>query len=578
MSLVLMVVVLLMGGMSYQRERQSLTVLLKEKGAAVIQVFEAGARTGMMGLLGNQAHLQTLLEETALRSDTLYITLADKEGRILAKSDQEQVGKTMTDYGVRADFQPGEVVQWRIRTDAIRGEVFEVYKRFLPTRDHGGGLHHRWHLHGSISPEKMECSPTWMGGATQEKLYNVEQPPTIIIGMDIKPYQRAINDEIRHNYIMAGIIFLVALAGVVSLFWTQSYLKNRRMLDDTRAFAAEIVRSLPVGMVVVGKTKRVLYINEVACSLLSVTRSLAEKKSLDQLLPAQLVPLLSEERPATARDGLEITLNREQQEPAVVQVRTSTVHSEEGHSLGFMCILQDVTQLRALERGLRQKEKLAAIGDLAAGIAHEIRNPLSSIKGYVTYFGSLFDKGSENREAAAIMAGEVDRVNRVISELLEFARPSDLKIKPTNLQTLIDHALRITSHDLQGAGVEVNLQYPTEPPILDLDPDRMTQVLLNLIINAAQAMPDGGRLSISVQQENSGLKLMVADTGKGICAEEKNNIFNPYFTTKKNGTGLGLAIVYKIVEDHGGRIAVQSTPGEGTTISLHLPAQKRDAA
>nr|WP_320012267.1 histidine kinase dimerization/phospho-acceptor domain-containing protein [uncultured Desulfobulbus sp.] len=422
MSLVLMMVVLLMGGMSYQRERQSLTVLLQEKGAAVIQAFEAGARTGMRGFLGKEARLQTLLAETALQSDSRYIALVDKNGVILADSEQNEVGSKVSDYVVSASFQPGNDVQWRIRTDALQGEIFEVYKRFLPAVDHKeGAQHHHGHMEMAAPLGDMECVSTWTEEHARQSLFDAKEPPTLIIGKDINPYQRAIADEIRHNYIMAGIIFLVALAGIVSLFWAQSYLKNRRILDDTRAFAAEIVHSLPIGMVVVGKSESVLYINEVACSLLALERTLAEKMAVDQLLPPQLLALTTAKNEHSPSGTLEVTLQREKKEPAVVRVSRSVVRSEGGQPIGYMIILQDVTQLRALERGLRQREKLAAIGDLAAGIAHEIRNPLSSIKGYVTYFGSLFDKESENRQAAVIMAGEVDRVNRVISELLEFA-------------------------------------------------------------------------------------------------------------------------------------------------------------
>jgi len=424
----------------------------------------------------------------------------------------------------------------------------------------------------------MDCRSAWIGDVPKESLLDPANRPTIVIGMDSKPYETAMTDEIRHNYVMAGIIFLVAFTGVLSLFWTHNYWKSRRMLDDTRAFAAEIVRSLPIGMVVVGQTDRILYINQEACTLLSIIPKRAEGAVPEQVLPPDLIRLSQDAAIHKLKRYEEITLHSADHRLAVVRVSSSTVFSEEGHNIGYMFILQDITELRVLERTIRQREKLAAIGDLAAGIAHEIRNPLSSIKGYVTYFGSLFAKGSENREAADLMAGEVDRVNRVISELLEFARPSDLKIKPTKLQTLIDHALRIIIHDLQGADIEVRIQLSPDLPLVDMDPDRMTQVLLNIFINAVQAMPQGGILTITGEQDKNGFIIRFTDTGKGIAEGDQANIFNPYFTTKKNGTGLGLAIVHKIIEDHGGSVQVQSALDKGTTLTIHLPQQKREEA
>jgi two-component system sensor histidine kinase HydH len=251
---------------------------------------------------------------------------------------------------------------------------------------------------------------------------------------------------------------------------------------------------------------------------------------------------------------------------------------QEGQYIGFMFILQDLSELRQLEIKVRQREKLAAIGDLAAGIAHEVRNPLSSIKGYATYFGSFFEEGSDNRKAAGIMAEEVDRVNRVISELLEFARPSDLKFIKTNIRKLIEHTLSIVTHEANFAGVTIIKQFDHGLPELMIDPDRITQVILNILINAIQAMEHGGKLTVITRHEKDMVVIHISDTGKGISALEQTNMFNPYFTTKKTGTGLGLAIVHKIVEDHGGSVQVRSMPGIGTRISIVLPlnATKED--
>ncbi len=583
-SLVLMVVVLFMGIINHHREKNSVEELLQEKGAALIQSFEAGARTGMMGRLGNEAHLQTLLEETAARSDIASIALVDKNGVVLADSEKQRVGTTVQDFAFSKIFTPTDKVQWRIRTDAGQLRLFEVYKRFLPIRGKHGGhgrhgaqpeeLYRGNHMAMRAAPSEMDCSPEWIRNLPSKRILDPDNRPALIIGMNIQPYATALADDLRNTLITASIIFLLALGGVVSLFWAQHYVNSRKLLRDIRAFASEIVRNLPVGMVVISGEGTILFINEAAGSLLSLPLKTAEGRPADQLLPKSLLHLrknISRQRPVVEQ---ELTFAVADRGNAIVNVSTTDMLGEEGQYIGCMFILQDVSELRNLERSVRQREKLAAIGNLAAGIAHEIRNPLSSIKGYVTYFGSLFAEGSEKREAATIMAGEVDRVNRVISELLEFARPSDLKPKPTDLRTLIDHSLHIIAYEAQTAGVRVRTELAPDLPTVMVDPDRITQVLLNIFINALQAMQKGGELLIAATQEEERLMIRISDTGTGIALADQVDIFNPYFTTKKNGTGLGLAIVHKIIEDHGGSLQVDSSPGQGTTLTIILPLQR----
>jgi two-component system sensor histidine kinase HydH len=234
-----------------------------------------------------------------------------------------------------------------------------------------------------------------------------------------------------------------------------------------------------------------------------------------------------------------------------------------------------LSQIRALELKIRRKERLAALGTLASGIAHEVRNPLSSIKGYAGFFGSLFEAGSDNRKAAQLMVEEIDRVDRVISELLEFARPADLQLRPTPPELLIKNSLRIIRHEAQSAGIRVKEKIDVRLPELHLDPDRFSQVLLNLYINAIQSMKHGGDLTVDVSMKREAVLFAVSDTGEGISPEDQPAVFNPYYTTKKKGTGLGLAIVHKIVEGHNGAIWLESAPGKGTTFFVSIPLKKQ---
>jgi two-component system sensor histidine kinase HydH len=230
-------------------------------------------------------------------------------------------------------------------------------------------------------------------------------------------------------------------------------------------------------------------------------------------------------------------------------------------------------EVRRLKDEVRRQEKLAALGGLAAGVAHEIRNPLSSIKGMATFFREQFDDGSEAREAAGVMIREVDRLNRVISELLDFARPTDLNRRFSDLSPLINRSIQLIQQDAASQNITIEVHISDDICPVNIDPDRLTQCLLNLYLNALQAMSEGGTLTVGCHHEDDGRKvrITVSDTGEGVAAEHLDSIFNPYFTTKNKGTGLGLAIVHKIVEAHQAHLEVESTPGRGTRMIIEIP-------
>ena len=255
-----------------------------------------------------------------------------------------------------------------------------------------------------------------------------------------------------------------------------------------------------------------------------------------------------------------------------MRVSASKIINEEGRFVGQVLIIRDLGEVRRLQDEIRRKEKLAAIGGLAAGVAHEIRNPLSSIKGIATYYKSKFEDGSEDKEMAGVMIEEVDRLNRVISELLEFAGPTKLNKKLADINELLKHSVRLVEQEATAKKIGIQLDLASDSVKADVDPDRLTQCFLNLFLNALQAMESGGLFSVSSSTGEAGKAVIgIRDTGSGISAEDLNKIFDPYFTTKPKGTGLGLAIVQKIIEAHEGQIRVRSSIGQGTVFSIALP-------
>ena len=234
---------------------------------------------------------------------------------------------------------------------------------------------------------------------------------------------------------------------------------------------------------------------------------------------------------------------------------------------------------KQLHEATARKEKLVALGHLAAGVAHEIRNPLSSIKGLAKYFAERTPADGEAHQLAQVMAKEADRLNRVVSELLELVRPAHLTYQSVDLNDVITHSLQLISQD--AASRAITLAFTAQPALcrIQADPDRLKQVLLNLYLNAVHAIGRDGVITVAVRECGDGrVKVSVADSGKGMTGEQLQAIFTPYFTTKADGTGLGLAVVQNIVEQHGGTIHAESAPGEGALFTLYLPVngQQKD--
>ncbi|HBR1382277.1 TPA: two-component system sensor histidine kinase ZraS [Klebsiella quasipneumoniae subsp. similipneumoniae] len=234
---------------------------------------------------------------------------------------------------------------------------------------------------------------------------------------------------------------------------------------------------------------------------------------------------------------------------------------------------------KQLLEAMARKEKLLALGHLAAGVAHEIRNPLSSIKGLAKYFAERTPPGGESHQLAQVMAKEADRLNRVVSELLELVRPAHLNYQPVDINALIHHSLQLVSQDAQSRGIALQFTPRPELSTINADADRLNQVLLNLYLNAMQAIGRDGVIHVSASEaDRRRMKIVVKDSGKGMSDEELQAIFTPYFTTKADGTGLGLAVVQNIIEQHGGTIRAESQPGAGAIFTLWLPldAQRRE--
>ncbi len=547
---------------SINRQKENTTRLLVEKGAALIRSFEAGARTGMMGMHWGGFQVQRLLMETAQQPDIVYLLVTDDKGRVLAHSDIRQVGSR---HGADLDLDKisrSQQVRWRLVRKSGDREIFEVFRQFSPTR-------------GLVPlPRRMMMPKEWWQQHMNPEGIRRGVRQVIFVGLNMGAIETARQEDVRHTIIMAVILLLIGFAGIVSLFLAQAYRATRQSLSRVQAFSDNLVRNMPIGLVALDPEGRMASFNQEAAAILDLKPSPGGEHKPDQVLPEAFVDIVHDlsQRSAPIETEIRCTLPNGRTLP--LEVIATSLEDESRNRIGSVILFRDLSEILHLKEEVARNQRLAAIGRLAAGVAHEIRNPLSSIKGFATYFKERYREVPEDRKTAEIMIQEVERLNRVISQLLDFARPVDLQKRPTSLTDLVHHVHKMIEQEARNRGVEVALKTSAAPGEVLLDPDKMKQVLLNLLFNALEAMDGGGRLEVEVPERpsNGRVQIRVTDSGAGIRDEDLAHIFDPFFTTKPTGTGLGLAIVHKIVEAHGGEIRVQSRPGHGTRVTLILPA------
>jgi two-component system sensor histidine kinase HydH len=377
---------------------------------------------------------------------------------------------------------------------------------------------------------------------------------------------------------MSIAILLVGFAGMVSLFLAQGYKVTKRALAKVQAFSDQAVSKMPMGLVATDEKGRVTVFNEAAESILDKPTPTIVGEDGATVLPPELWDITSriDAGDEIMEEELDCRVDHNGSLPLLVSA--AAIREESGLFLGYVFIFRDLTEVRRLQQEVERSRRLASVGSLAAGVAHEIRNPLSSIKGFATYFKDRYKNHPQDRETAEVMIQEVERMDRVISHLLEFARPSTLNMRLHPLPDLIRHSLKLIQEDARAKGIEIHTYIPSDLPDIAMDPDKMAQVLLNLYLNALQAMDHGGTMEVKalMDQANHQAKIMVRDNGEGIDPAHKERIFDPYFTTKPSGTGLGLAIVHKIIEAHGGMVEIDSVKGQGTTVTVLLPVNARN--
>jgi PAS domain S-box-containing protein len=346
-------------------------------------------------------------------------------------------------------------------------------------------------------------------------------------------------------------------------------------LKAAQSYSQSILRSVTSGVLTVGPDISIATLNPAAERILGIGEEMTVARPLETAfkddggLTQDVRKVLDGRSPRTLRD---VRLVTNAGKVVHAQASVSRMRDVGGRKLGAVVTIEDVSDVKALTEQLIRADRLAALGELTAGVAHEVRNPLGIIRASV----QLMEDSECNRErvtgAATVIKQEIDRLDRVIKALLDFGRPAAPSMRAVAVSQVLEDVALFSTTFARRSHVKVIEEYGAGVPEVMADPEQLKQVFVNLISNAVQAMPEGGTLTVTTGQENGFVFVRFADTGAGIPADILGKIFDPFVSMRDDGTGLGLTIVHRIVDDHNGHLEVASEPGTGTAFTVWLPA------
>lgn len=517
---------------------------LVEQRQLIDQHVQVAARTILRGVEANLMRVMPMLgrmqpevarerlaevfRETADSGDVLFLGIYDAEGRQLISSEPKEAQGMLEaplDSMALADL-------------ALTGEWFGS----LPM----GGTTILGYA-ARMRPGMAKFCPGSSGGPPGK------QPPVyFLVGMSLDEHYAQLR-----NFRNAALMQTGFVLGTAALLWILllAYLRRReqgRRLDRLEIFHSRLLDSLPEGLLTVDASGMVSAVNPAAKTILGpdlVGRDFSA-------LPLDIDP---------GNCPLDCSWRQIELQGRSLEILAAPLERE------TMVLVRDRTQLRSLERDLEQSRHLAAVGRLAAGVAHEIRNPLSALRGFAQLFAAKLAGKQPEQSYAETMVREADRLGRVVTDLLYLARPRPMEPQPVDLAALSEELGRLLRFDLERTHASLALDIQT-PSVL-ADADGLKQALINLMLNSMAAMPEeGGTVTLSSRALDGEVHVSVADNGRGMEEEERARALEPFFTTRKEGSGLGLAIVHKIVRDHGAELAIESEPGRGTVVTMKFKA------
>ncbi len=350
--------------------------------------------------------------------------------------------------------------------------------------------------------------------------------------------------------------------------------EDEKELEKSKTFAEEkagtieaynenILQSVPSGVVSINNSLKIKSMNQAAARILGTNAEEVIGRNFGEVMREPFVKLAKEGDPVLRGEYQYVTPDKRH---IWIGITTSELKNKEDEKIGLIFVFTDLTDIKNLQAQIELKQRLSQLGEMSTGISHELRNSMSVISGYAKLLAKKTD--ASVKPTVDAISSEIINMDKIISELLAFAKPTVLTLEQTDLNIMI--ALLVKSVSEENDAVKISFD-STGDVLVNADEVLLRQAFLNLLKNAAEAMPDGGKMDIAIERIDNKVQIQVADTGEGVPKEVLQKIFLPFFTTKEEGVGLGLALVHKIIVSHGGSIKVESTEGKGTLFIILLP-------
>jgi two-component system sensor histidine kinase HydH len=530
------------------RSQRLMELSFLRQGSTMIHAFEAGTRTSMLFRKATGHNpLVDLATEVLADKGIAYIRIIDENDNVIVSEGEISLAVANKDSDLKkAEDNPIFSINWS-------DHIFEITKQFHPVAAS---------LHGMSMMERR-----W-------EQWNLTFKPNgqmyISVGFYTNDYEETKRQDMYHTIFMLVMLLLLFFAGLYFLFLYQRMRVTHATLLNTQLYANDVLESIPDSLITLDQDEQVVSCNRNAEKLLERRSTNIMGKKLIDIFPDCPPEILTTQNIVEKDAVHQLTGDRS----VPIKIASAQLMDHQGKRIGRVLVMRDVAQLRSMEQQLEHSRRLAALGSMAAGIAHEVRNPLGTLRGLAHFFGAEDGATEACKEYSKFMISEVDRLNQLVTELLQFGAPRDVTFDKVDVKSMVEKIVTLLEKDFAEKNIRF-VQHFDNTTTLYGDSDLLIQALLNLLKNSIQATPEDGEISLNIGCDEEACRLSVSDTGVGMSEEIQNKMFDPFYTTRKTGTGLGLSVSHRIVERHNGYFEINSVVNKGTTITIILPHKEK---
>ena len=399
----------------------------------------------------------------------------------------------------------------------------------------------------------------------------------LVVGVNLEGYYNRLSQTRRRIILNYSIIMALVLFGIYVIFKLQETYIVKKTLNEMKVYTSKLLETMDNAVISVDNKGKIKTFNRKSEEIFGKKKEEVLHKDCQEVLNLNILGESIFKKCLLEKKNIsqEIILEEKGLKKKILDLNTSFLTDKSGEITGVVAVIRDVTEIKDLNEEVARHKRLAALGKLSAGIAHEIRNPLSSIRGLAQFVYNSFSKTDERKEDLNTIIQEVDRLNKLVVQVLDFAKLKKPNLIRFSLNDLIRKIAELFKLEIKDKQIKFSLELSPDISQIQADEDQVRQILMNVIINAIQAIPKKGEIKIKTEKallkEEPAIKLIIEDSGVGIPEKDLNQIFDPFFSTKEKGSGLGLSIAYKLIEAHQGEIKVESKEGEGTKFVIFLP-------